>query len=141
MDLKQLNTNLIFACKSNDNSLIQVLLKDTSYHTAFSYDNYHAFLILCEKGNIEVIKYILDFNELSNIPNVVLQKGFVYSCVSNQIELACYLLSNFDVLITKQLKDFLKTRNNYEPLFITEEHKRLSNIIKNNKGNIKIVKV
>ena len=67
------------------------------------------FINCCEKGNLELVKYLLTGTDLKGHANIHADNdyGFIWACSRGHLEIVKYLILDMSIEKTKHIEDYL----------------------------------
>ena len=108
------------------------------------------FIDSCQKGHLEIVKYLLTSPDLKEHANIHADNdyGFRWACEKGHLEIVKFLILDMSIEKTKHIEKYLnkktdnKTVQQAIELFNTRDlHHQLNENIKDNKENVKKMKI
>ena len=67
------------------------------------------FISSCQKGHLEIVKYLLTSPDLKEHANIHADndEGFIWACAYGQLEVVKYLIQDMSIEKTKHIEDYL----------------------------------
>ena len=108
----------------------------------------------CERGKLEIVKYLLTNSELEKHPDIYYKDEYCwntlrYACFYNQMAVTQYLLIDLNMEVDNDTLEWLEGKNKYKKIFhdvlrlinVRDLHQKLDNNISDDKINNKRLKL
>ena len=96
----QLNAEFIEACKSGELETVKILLSQPGVHGGMGLRR------ACEYGHLDTVKYLLESPKIQMYEKK--DSAFKLAVIFNQLHIANYLIMEYGMELTADIKDFLK---------------------------------